>query len=120
MPPESVPSNWDDLAIDFGAESNGYADISGAQGSFQFAISPPDNEGNWFVVAADVNPWCSSNWQQLRYKVLRPGEDPRHSQVLLEEHTAIYLGVDQPYRLTVSPSDSRFATWPRRVSMTAS
>jgi len=85
------------------AESNGYADISGAQGSFQFAISPPDGEGNWFVVAADVNPWCSSNWQQLRYKVLRPGEDPHHSQVLLDEHTTVYLGVDQPYRLTVSP-----------------
>ncbi len=85
------------------AESNGYANISGAQGSFQFTISPPDNEGNWFVVAADVNPWCSSNWQQLRYKVLRPGEDFNHSQVLLDEHTTIYLGVDQPYRLTVNP-----------------
>jgi len=85
------------------AESNGYADISGAQGSFQFAISPPDGEGNWFVVTADVNPWCSSNWQQLRYKVLRPGEDPHHSQVLLDEHTTIYLGVDQAYRLTVNP-----------------
>jgi hypothetical protein len=85
------------------AESNGYADISGAQGSFQFAISPPDGEGNWFVVTADVDPWCSSNWQQLRYRVLRPGEDLNHSQVLLDEHTTIFLGVDQPYRLTVSP-----------------
>ncbi len=85
------------------AESNGYADISGAQGSFQFAISPPDDKGNWFVVAVDVNPWCSSNWQQLRYKVLRPGEDFNHSQVLLDEHTTIFLGVDQPYRLTVNP-----------------
>ena len=85
------------------AESNGYADISGAQGSFQFAISPPDAEGNWFVVAADVNPWCSSNWQQLRYKVLRPGDDANRSVVLLNEHTSVYLGTDQPYRLTVNP-----------------
>src|SRR5260370_34794570 len=85
------------------AESNGYADISGPQGSFQFAISPPDGEGNWFVVAADVNPWCSSNWQQLRSKSLRPGEDFNQSQVLLDEHTTIFLGVDQPYRLTVNP-----------------
>jgi hypothetical protein len=84
------------------AESNGYADISGAQGSFQFAISPPDDEGNWFVIAADVNPWCSSNWQQLRYKVLHPGEDAHHPVVLLDEHTSIYLGTDQPYRLTVN------------------
>jgi hypothetical protein len=85
------------------AESNGYADISGAQGSFQFAISPPDDEGNWFVVAADVNPWCSSNWQQLRYKVLRSGEDVNHAAVLLDEHTTVYLGTDQPYRLTINP-----------------
>jgi hypothetical protein len=85
------------------AESNGYTDISGAQGSFQFAISPPDAEGNWFVVAADVNPWCSSNWQQLRYKVLRPGDDANRSVVLLNEHTSVYLGTDQPYRLTVNP-----------------
>ena len=85
------------------AESNGYADISGAQGSFQFAISPPDDEGNWFAAMADVDPWCSSNWQQLRYKVLRPGENFNHSQVLLDEHTTVFLGVDQPYRLTVNP-----------------
>jgi len=84
-------------------ESNGYADISGAQGSFQFTISPPDDEGNWFVVVADVNPWCSSNWQQLRYKALRPGDDVNHSVVLLDEHSSIYLGTDQPYRLRVNP-----------------
>jgi hypothetical protein len=85
------------------AESNGYKDVAGAQGSFQFSISPPDDEGNWFLVTADVNPWCSSNWQQLRYKVLRPGEDANHSVVLLDEHTTVYLGTDQPYRLTVNP-----------------
>jgi len=84
-------------------ESNGYKDISGGQGSFQFAVSPTDADGNWFVVAADVNPWCSSNWQQLRYQVLRPGEDAHHPRVLLREHTSIYLGTDQPYRLTLNP-----------------
>jgi hypothetical protein len=84
-------------------ESNGYKNISGGQGSFQFAISPPDAEGNWYVVSADVNPWCSSNWQQLRYKVLRPGEDANHPVVLLDEHTSIYLGTDQPYRLILNP-----------------
>jgi len=84
-------------------ESNSYKDISGGQGSFQFAVSPPDAEGNWYVVATDVNPWCSSNWQQLRYKVLRPGEDANHPVVLLDEHTSIYLGTEQPYRLNLNP-----------------
>jgi hypothetical protein len=85
-------------------ESNGYKDISGGQGSFQFAVSPPDAEGNWYVVAANVNPWCSSNWQQLRYKVLRPGEDADHPAVLFDEHTSIYLGTEQPYRLNLNPN----------------
>jgi len=84
-------------------ESNGYTDVAGAQGSFQFAVSPPDEAGNWFVVTADVNPWCSSNWQQLRYKVLRPGADVQHPEVLLDEHTTVYLGTEQPYKLTVNP-----------------
>lgn len=83
------------------SEANGYADITGARGSFQFGVSPPDAEGRWFVVTADVNPWCSSNWQQLRYKVLRPGEDAMHPQKLLEENTPVYLNADPPYRLTV-------------------
>lgn len=92
-------SAWQLILVE---ESNGYKDISGGQGSFQFAISPPDTSGNWYVVAADVNPWCSSNWQQLRYKVLRPGEDASHPAVLLDEHTSIYLATDQPYRLALS------------------
>ena len=82
-------------------ESNGYKDISGGQGSFQFGVSSPDADGNWYVVATDVNPWCSSNWQQLRYKVLRPGDDANHPAVLLDEHTSVYLGTDLPYRLTL-------------------
>lgn len=93
-----VGSAWE---LSMVVESNGYADVSGAQGSFQFAVSPPDAEGNWFVVTADVNPWCSSNWQSLRYKVLRPGNAANLPQPLLKEETGIYIGVDQPYRLTV-------------------
>jgi hypothetical protein len=84
-------------------ESNGYKDISGGQGSFQFGISPPDADGNWYLVTTDVNPWCSSNWQQLRYKVLRQGEDFHHPVVLLDEHSSIYLGTDLPYKLTLNP-----------------
>jgi len=42
-------SGWELLAVD---ESNGFSEISGAQGNFQFAVSPPDEQGNWFVVTA--------------------------------------------------------------------
>ena len=92
--------SWRPILVE---EANGYPDITGALGSFQFAVSPPDPEGRWFVVTADVNPWCSSIWQQLRYKVLRPGQDALHPQLLLEENTPVYLNADPPYRLTLDP-----------------
>src|SRR5260370_30625255 len=38
------------------AESNGYANIGGAQGAFQFCISPPDGERNWVVGSAAPQP----------------------------------------------------------------
>ena len=85
------------------SEANGYTEVSGAQGRFQFAVSPASDNGGWFVVTANVNPWCSSNWQQLRYQVLRPGDSPKHAEVLLDESHVIFLGVDQPYRLTIHP-----------------
>jgi hypothetical protein len=83
-------------------ESNNYDDISGAQGSFQYAISPPDKKNEFFVVVANVNPWCISNWQSLRYKVLRPGKSASEPRILLSKNNSIYLGVDDPvYTLNV-------------------
>ncbi len=52
-------------------ETNGYPEISGAQGFFKYAISPSAADGGFFVVTANVTPWCSSMWQTLRYQVHR-------------------------------------------------
>jgi hypothetical protein len=93
-------SGWELLAVD---ESNGFSEISGAQGNFQFTVSPPDEQGNWFIVTANVNPWCTSNWQQLRYKVLRPELETGKINELLDEKTTVYLGVDVPYRIKIQP-----------------
>jgi hypothetical protein len=84
------------------ADANGYSEVSGAQGWLKYAISPPDADGNWFLVTANATPWCSSFWQGLHYKVLRPGSSPETPQVLLEEHRGVYLGVDEPFRLTIT------------------
>jgi hypothetical protein len=80
-------------------EANGYEDVSGAQGRFNYMISPPDAADNFFVVTANVNPWCTSNWQSIRYSVLRPGPDAYRPQVLASGDETIYLGVDRPYQL---------------------
>lgn len=82
-------------------EASNYDDITGAHSLFGYSISPPDKKGRFFVVTADVNPWCSSNWQELRYKVLRIGKKPYSPKVLLNKSDIIYLGIDPPvYKIT--------------------
>jgi len=60
------------------------------------------SHGGWFVVAADINPWCSSNWHSLRYKVMRPGRTAEELQTLLAEQQTIFLGNDEDFKLRVN------------------
>lgn len=83
-------------------EQDNYTLISDARGQFAFQVSPTDDAGNWFVVAVDVNPWCTSNWQSIRYEVLRPTTfAPDRPLVLLAEKRGIYLGRDDIFQLSV-------------------
>lgn len=82
-------------------EANDYDEITEAHGRFQYAISPPDNSNNFFVVTANVNPWCTSNWQQIRYAVLRVGSGAYEYKTILSEEDTIYLGNERPQRIAV-------------------
>jgi hypothetical protein len=84
-------------------EANGYEDISGAQGMFDYAISPPDAKDDFFIVTANVNPWCTSNWQSIRYSLLRIGPSASEPQIMASGEKEIYLGVDVPYELAAGP-----------------
>lgn len=75
-------------------EADGYEQVNGARERFDFRVSPPDARGSFFVVAADVNPWCTSNWQVMRYRVMRVGEDAYGPRVVLKGDDSIYLGTD--------------------------
>jgi hypothetical protein len=92
-------SGWQPLIA---SDSNGYATVADAQGWVKYAVSPSDSSGEWFLVTANVSPWCTSNWQGLHYKVLRPGDSAQTPRVLLDEHTGVYIGVDEPYRITTT------------------
>jgi hypothetical protein len=82
-------------------EAGGYSQVDEALGRFGYAVSPPNERGGFFMAAVDVNPWCSSNWQRVRLRVLRVGGDPWHPIQVLRRETTIYLGVDPPvYRLS--------------------
>ena len=82
-------------------EANEYENVSGAQGRFRYAISPADAKNDFFIVTANVNPWCTSNWQALRYSVVRIGATAYQPWVLAAGEETIYLGATPPYRLEV-------------------
>ncbi|MBI1766446.1 MAG: hypothetical protein HYR56_33990 [Acidobacteria bacterium] len=83
-------------------EANGYAEINGAQARFKYALAPSDKHGNFVVVTANVNPWCTSNWQQLRYRAMRIGRSANQPRLILKRDAIIYLGINPPvYRLKV-------------------
>jgi len=86
-------------------EKNDYYSIIDGRNFFSFGLSWPDQNKDYFVVTASVNPWCTSNWQAITYQVLRPGREPYEPRVLLSREETIYLGAgDPPYRLEVDDS----------------
>ena len=91
-------SEWNLVLVD---EVNDYHLVSEARGTFEFGVSWPDDNSRFFVVATSVNPWCSSGWQNITYRVLRPGPTPSEPRVLLSQKQTIWLVDDPPYRLDV-------------------
>lgn len=80
-------------------ESNDYDEISKAKGSLGYAVSPLNNKGEFFLVVADINPWCSSNWQGIRYSVFHIPLEPYVPKMILNKKEIIYLGVDRFFEL---------------------
>ncbi len=98
--------------LDLADEKNDYDRIDVARRLFEFGVSWLDENHDIFVVTASVNSWCSSNWQSITFRVLRPGQEPYEPRVLLSRSQTIYLGAaDPPYRLEVDDSDFTLKFW---------
>jgi hypothetical protein len=98
----------DEWRLILAQEALDYDEISGAQAELNYAISPSDNQGDFFVATANINPWCTSNWQSLRYRVVRPGRTPYEPEVLLKKTDTIYIGVDPPlFKLSAEQTQLR-------------
>ena len=85
-------------------EADGYTEVSGALGNFEYYIAEPDAEGNFFLVTANITPWCSSNWQELRYKVTRPGAGAQGQRILMTAKDVVYLQDDPIFKLSGGPT----------------
>lgn len=82
------PDGWH-LVLD--REKNDYESVSGAAGSFEFRVSPPDGRGSRLVATADINPWCSSNWQSLRWDLFRLTPGWRDPETVASGTEGIYI-----------------------------
>lgn len=72
-------------------ENNDYETVAGAAGSFQYSISPPDARGARLVLTADINPWCSSSWQSLRWELRRLNPSWRMPEEIVSGEEGIYI-----------------------------
>lgn len=66
--------------------------VSGAYGSFEYAIAPADAHGDWYVAVKDIPPWCSSTWASVRYAALRVSSDAQQPKILYRGSDSIWWG----------------------------
>jgi hypothetical protein len=86
-------------------QSPPYPQINGAFASFGYDVSPPDEEGHWFLVTKTVAPWCSSTWSVIRYSVLRPRPDRVAPTVIFDAEDSIWWGGEDFGRLSVDKDE---------------
>lgn len=103
--------NENQWAMVLALETNDYEDISGAQNGLDYAISPADEAGKFFIVAADVNAWPQSRWQSVRYKMLRIGASPYAPNVVLSAEHGILRDREPACKLTATANTFRLDFW---------
>lgn len=80
-------------------ESNGYKEVKGALDDLHYGVSPPDDQGRWFLVYAHDFPRCISAWNGIEYLAIRPGPTATRPAVLVRRTENMYL--DDLPKLTV-------------------
>ena len=75
-------------------QSKAYDTVAGALWSFDYALSPRDASGKWFVAVKSVAPWCSSTWSEIRYAILRPSSDANAPKVIQSGSDSMWWGGD--------------------------
>jgi hypothetical protein len=97
-------------------EASDYAEISGTQGPFGYALSPA-GDAHWFLVTTHFTPGCASMWHSLRVNVLRPGPNASQPRVIFQASQLarmdypVQIGVDRErFRITFSGAQSLDST----------
>ena len=105
------------------AASPTYRDTAHAYQDFDYAVAPPDDDGNWFVVEKHAPAACSPGTGGLNYAVLRPTHDPTKPKVLFSGHdaglkpdAALEVGSNSFMLGTVGDTPHRFAVTGQTVT----
>jgi hypothetical protein len=53
-------------------QSKPYDYVGGGSWAFDYALSPPDEGGKWYLLLKGIATSCESVWSSIRYAVLRP------------------------------------------------
>lgn len=85
----------DQWKLNIAQEANDYDTVAGAQGWLEYAISPKDSNDHLFVVTYNTTPWCTSNWQSIRYQAMRAGTDAYQPKILVQNQETIFLSGDE-------------------------
>ncbi len=90
--------DWDEILR---VQSGPYRDLADAYQDFDYAISPADDSGGWFLVEKHLPTICISVSAAITYSVLRMGPAPSRPRHLFSGHDPIYWGGEDYGRLTV-------------------
>src|SRR5579871_58991 len=71
-----------------------YVSVDGGTMAFGYGVSPPDDDGGWFLVTHEIAPWCSSTWSGIRYSVFRPTAEPLRPKTLFSADDFMWWGND--------------------------
>jgi hypothetical protein len=72
-------------------ESDFSKDVASAHGWLQYRLSRAGTDDRFFVVAAHMNPWCSSVWQMLRVDAFTIEPVSKTAKRVLKEETSICI-----------------------------
>lgn len=111
-----IECGWDAILQIFSAESDRwhevlrwqskpYKTVGGAFGSFDYAVSPADAVGKWYVLAKTIAPWCSSAWSSISFAALRPVPGRLNPRIIHQQDDPIWWGGDDEGQLIAGRSE---------------
>jgi hypothetical protein len=95
---QKTGKNWEPvLTAESDYDSAGYR----PDDALRYSVSPPDQNGKWFLGIANMPPHCPGNPQEVRFRILRPGPSPDQPAILIDRREPLNPGFDVPFDINI-------------------